>query len=70
MRIRVTLKDNYVNYFEKTVEITVTEHVYTVLENFDMDEYDEIWDDLVEKIIPRQVGGLTPDWYVDHIEYL
>lgn len=31
MRIRVTLKDNYVNYFEKTVEITVTEHVYTVL---------------------------------------
>lgn len=70
MTIRVTLRDNYIDHFEKIVEITISEHMYTVLKTFDMDEYDEVWDNLVEKIIPRQIGGLTPDWYVDHIEYL
>ena len=70
MRIQVTLKDNYFDHFEKTVEITISEHMYTVLKTFDLDEYDEVWNDLVEKIIPRKIGGLTPDWYVDHIKYL
>ena len=71
--VRITIRDNYDETYIRVADIDITDIQAQILrscEDYELTTYDDTWDYLTETVIPRKLGYLPPDWYVDGIEYL
>ena len=65
--IYIHIRDNQNDDFIFIHPMKVTLKEYTILQNYEMDEYDEIYDkicDTLERIMPYGM-----DWYIDTIKF-
>ena len=52
------------NEFVQEVQLPITETQFMILNTYDMQAYDEEWENLVNRI-PNFVYNLPDDWYID-----
>lgn len=64
IRIRIEIKDNYDKNFKKTIYEYIYEDDYKILKNYDSEDYDRVWDNLIE-LIEEIYTDLPYDWYID-----
>ena len=69
-RIKIDLKSNLNPNFHTIFFLYISDTDYKILQDYDMDEYDDAWDRLCDSIERYSVPGtLAPDWYIDHIDF-
>lgn len=60
----VTVRADANDHFVQQVQLPITEMQFMILNCYDMEAYDEEWDNLVNRI-PNFVYNLPKDWYID-----
>lgn len=66
-RIKVKIGDNDNPTYHKEIFVHISERDYRVLQEFDMDEYDSVWDRLCNTI--DEQNNLPTDWFIDGIKF-
>lgn len=67
-QIYVHIRDNQDENFTLIHPMNVTPEEYTILRNYDMDEYDEVYDKICDTI-ERMMSHDRDDWYIDTIKF-
>jgi hypothetical protein len=62
--IQVTVTDGL---WTKIVQIEVSAQDYMTLKDYEMDDYDRVWDSLVTRL--ERMNFPTDDWWIDHIKF-
>lgn len=65
-QVRIKIGDNNDSSYSAIIIVGISENAQRILRNYEMNEYDAIWEDLIstiEDLYPR----LPEDWFIDKI---
>ena len=66
-RIKIEIKDNYDNNYNKVIYLYIDDDDYKILKNYEMEDYDRVWDNLCD-MIEENYEDLPSDWYIDRLK--